>query len=143
MSKYYVSVTRLIQAPAEKIFDLLADPASHAKFDGSGTVQGVPGGDSERLYLGASFGMDMKLGKKYRMQNKVTEFEEGRRIAWEPAGGYVWRYVLEPKDGGTLVTEEWDASDNPRRFMMGLLGFPKRNRKGITATLERLAGLVE
>ena len=44
-----VSVERVIPAPAEKIFDLLADPARHRDIDGSGTVRdakiglGAPG----------------------------------------------------------------------------------------------------
>ena len=38
-----VSVERQINAPAEEIFALLADPARHADFDGSGMVQKLRG----------------------------------------------------------------------------------------------------
>ena len=34
-----VSRTREINAPAEEIFELLADPRRHHEFDGSGSVQ--------------------------------------------------------------------------------------------------------
>ena len=34
-----MSVERVIPAPADKIFDLLVDPARHLDIDGSGTVQ--------------------------------------------------------------------------------------------------------
>ena len=39
-----VTVERIIPAPAEKIFDLLADPAGHARIDGSGTVTAARSG---------------------------------------------------------------------------------------------------
>ena len=50
-----VSVERMIPAPPEKIFDLLADPARHRDIDGSGTVRDAKSG-SERLALGRSSG---------------------------------------------------------------------------------------
>ena len=75
----------------------------------------------------------MKFAKSYTMTNTVTEYEEGRLITWS--------YAFTPVDGGTIVTETWDASTSTRRFMMGLLGFPKRNQRGITQTLQRLHDL--
>lgn len=80
----------------------------------------------------------MKIGANYGMTNTVTEYEEGRRIAWTPNSDYLWRYRFTPVDGGTIVAEEWDARTSKRRFFMGLLGFPRRNRRGIEQTLERL-----
>ena len=113
------SVERMIPAPPEKIFDLLADPARHRDIDGSGTVREAKTG-SERLALGSRFGMSMKMGIPYSMVSEVIEFDENRRIAWQthpPAswgakfgGGRIWRYELEPVDGGTLVRESWDFS---------------------------------
>jgi uncharacterized protein YndB with AHSA1/START domain len=114
-----VSAERVVRAPAERIFDLLARPSQHRLIDGSGTVRD-PYEGPERLTLGARFGMDMKIGGAYRMVNEVVEFEEGRRIAWQPRpdhrgvdrliGGRIWRWELEPVDGGTLVRETWDIS---------------------------------
>src|SRR4051794_4492185 len=77
-----VSVERLIPAPAEKIFDLLADPARHCDIDGSGTVRAAKTG-SERLGLGSKFGMSMKAGFSYSMVSEVIEFDENRCIAWQ------------------------------------------------------------
>ena len=111
------TVERLIAAPADKIFDLLADPARHQEIDGSGTVRGTPEG-SQRLALGSKFGMSMHVGLSYSMVSTVVEFEENRLIAWQPrpsiapmrlfVGGRIWRYELVPQDGGTLVRESWD-----------------------------------
>ena len=113
------SAERVIPAPSEKIFDLLADPSRHREIDGSGTVRDAKAG-SERLALGSKFGMSMKMGIPYSMSNTVIEFEENRRIAWQTlpsvswgakfGGGRIWRYELEPVDGATLVREVWDIS---------------------------------
>ena len=70
-----------INAPASKIFDLLASPAAHQRFDGSGSVKDAISGP-ERLFLGATFGMAMKIKVPYRIKNTVVEFEENKKIMW-------------------------------------------------------------
>lgn len=144
MSDLVTSATRVIAAPATAIFDLLADPAAHARFDGSGTVKQARAGGPERLSQHATFGMDMKMGMPYRINNTVVEFEEGRRIAWRHFGGHVWRYVLEPVGDGssTRVTEEFDWSTARSQLFIKLIGAPERNRKAMEATLERLEQVV-
>lgn len=113
-----ISVQRLVPSPPEPIFDLLVDPTGHADIDGGGTVRGARSG-GRRLALGDRFGMDMHLGVAYSTRNTVIELDENRRIAWQTTaggplgrvvGGRIWRYQLEPVDGGTLVTETWDLS---------------------------------
>jgi uncharacterized protein YndB with AHSA1/START domain len=115
MKSNVFTVERRIQASPEVIFDVLADPTKHSLIDGSGMVQGVEKeGESARLALGVTFGMSMKMGISYATASTVVEFEENRRIAWQtgPKGklepyvaGRIWRYELEPRDGGTLVRE--------------------------------------
>jgi uncharacterized protein YndB with AHSA1/START domain len=114
-----VSVSRVIPAPAEAIFDILADPGRHQEIDGSGTVQGAHSATPRRLKLGDTFGMSMRMGVPYSTRNVVVEFEDNRRIAWRTLAaplltllftGRTWRYVLEPVEGGTRVTETWDIS---------------------------------
>ena len=92
--------------------------------------------------MGATFGMDMKIGAPYKITNTVIEFDEGKQIAWRHFNGHVWRYTFEAVDGGTLVTEQWDARPAPNRIFLRLSGFAGRNRKGIIATLQRLDELV-
>lgn len=134
-----VAVERTIPAGPQQIFDVLADPAQHPLIDGSGSVQAARDGNPQRLSLGATFGMDMKLGAPYRVTNKVVEFEEGRQIAWRHFSGHVWRYVLTPEADGTRVREEWDPRPAKAPWVLSLLGFPRRNRAGMTVTLDRLA----
>lgn len=138
MSDDQVSRTRFVPAPPQEVFDLLADPRKHALIDGSGTVQSAVSGP-ERLQLGATFGMSMKMGVPYRIKNTVEEFEEGSRIAWRHVGRHRWRYELRPVEGGTEVTETFDTSTvpAPMRPLTKLLG--KKNGDAIDATLDRLA----
>lgn len=134
-----ISVSRVIPAPAQAIFDLLANPAMHPVLDGSGTVKASRGQNPERLSLGARFGMDMRLGGPYRVTNEVTEFEEGRRIAWRHMARYTWRYELEPQNGETKVTESFDTTTGlAPAFIIRALGFFRRNEESMRKTLENI-----
>jgi uncharacterized protein YndB with AHSA1/START domain len=152
MSLWVETVERVIPAPPGAIFELIADPRRHKDIDGSGTVRDakdVP----ERLELGSTFGMNMQYGGSYSMQNTVIEFEPNRRIAWQARpprdgggiwrqlfGGRIWRYELEPVDGGTKVRESWDVSKERNKWAVRAYG-PK-TRKNMAATLERIEGLL-
>lgn len=133
----------VVDASPSDVFDLLADPRRHADFDGSGTVQASQTDAPERLSEGATFGMKMRLGVPYPMTNTVIEFVENEQIAWRHFGKHVWRYSLEPVDGGarTKVVEEFDW--RPAVFPPALewTGMAKKNGRSIEATLERLADL--
>ena len=98
-----------IKAPAKVIFDLIADPKSHTKIDGSGMLKGELKAP-ERLFLGASFGMKMRLGIPYIIKNTVLEFEENKSIAWRHLLHNVWRYeLIEIDPRTTLVIQSWDG----------------------------------
>jgi hypothetical protein len=134
-------VQRTVACTPQRLFDLVADPAQHPLIDGSGTVIAARDGNPARLALGSTFAMDMHLVLGYRIVNTVVEFDEGRRIAWRHFYGHRWRYVFEPVEGGTLVTEQWDARHARSRLPLALLGYPARNRGGIEKSLDRLAAL--
>jgi uncharacterized protein YndB with AHSA1/START domain len=145
------SAERVIPAPPEKIFDLLADPSRHQDIDGSGTVRAAKEG-SQRLALGSRFGMSMKMGLPYSMVSTVIEFDENRRIAWQtrPAsslgarfgGGRIWRYELEPVDGGTRVRETWDISQEAGFSRALVARGRKRTVENMDGTLARIEDLV-
>ena len=78
-----LTVERVIPAPPEKIFDLLADPGGPSEDRRLGRGGAAKVGGPDRLELGSTFGMGMKLGVPYSATNKVIEFEDGRRIAWQ------------------------------------------------------------
>jgi uncharacterized protein YndB with AHSA1/START domain len=135
-----ISVSRVIHAPASRIFDLLADPRQHVRLDGSGSVSSVKDAP-ERLALGSTFSMHMKMGLGYVTRNRVVEFEENRRIAWHHFALFVWRYELEEVEGGTKVTESFNY-DKPWARVFIAMGFPERNRTAMQGTLERLESIV-
>ena len=142
-----VSARIVIDADAATVFDVLADPAQHALFDGSGTVKAALSGPP-RLYLGARFGMRMHWGAPYVIRNVVIEYDEDRRIAWRHFARHVWRYELAPADDAigtpaTAVTETFDWSPAPLGFAYERLGFVAHNIEAIDATLQRLKVLVE
>ena len=144
-----LEATRLVHAPAETIFDLLATPDRHPDLDASRTVRGsrTPG---RLAAVGDVFVMDMHgrdMGD-YRVDNHVVALEPDREIAWAPAthggdrGGQVWGYRLEPAgEGDTRVTHLYDWSQVTLEPLLPYL--PVVDADGLAATLERLAGLVE
>jgi hypothetical protein len=125
------------------IFALLADPARHHEVDGSGTVIAARSGAPERLSLGAKFGMSMKVGVPYKIENAVVAFIENETIAWKHFGGHVWRYDLRPgtEPETTDVTETFDWSTSKGPIFLELAGYPKRNAKAMEKTLDRMAEL--
>ncbi len=133
-----VSRSTIVPAPAQMIFDLLADPRRHNEIDGSGSVQSAQIDAPERLSLDATFGMQMKIGVRYKITNTVVEFEEGKTIAWRHFGGHIWRYILEPVDGGTKVTEQFDWNKSKSPLILKLRKSPQENAKSIEKTLENL-----
>jgi uncharacterized protein YndB with AHSA1/START domain len=141
--KKVIQASRLVKATPQQIFDLLADPRKHSLIDGSGSVQNARVNAPERLSLGAKFGMDMKMGLPYRITNEVVEFDEPKQIGWRHMGGHIWRYVLEPANGGTMVTEQFDWTHSKSPIVLKLMGAFDKNKKAIAATLERLAAHYE
>lgn len=138
-----ISVERIIAAPADEIFDVLARPARHAEIDGSDTIQSARLDGPKRLTRGSKFGMRMKfLGIKYRITNTVVEFEENELIAWQHFGRHIWRYELEADDEGTLVRESFDWRNTPVPRYYEVAGFSTSHLGNMARTLERLDAVV-
>jgi uncharacterized protein YndB with AHSA1/START domain len=146
-----VSVERVIPASPEAIFAIISDPNRHREIDGSGTVRDakrVP----EKLRLGSTFGMNMKMGVPYAMKSTVIDYEENRRLAWQTtapvgfvdwlAGGRVWRYELELVDGGTKVTESWDISQEAVFTRPIVRRAAKETSRNMAKTLERIEAVL-
>lgn len=135
-ARHVVTETRIIAAPRQVLFDLVADPALHPRIDGSGTVRAQAAGGPERLGAGVRFGMSMRMGLPYRISNRVVEFEEGSRIAWMHFSRAVWRWEFRDVDGGTEVRESFDWSCARSRTMMRR--FVSGNTVSMRRSLERL-----
>jgi uncharacterized protein YndB with AHSA1/START domain len=150
-----VSATRIINAPAEDIFAVLADPAAHAAIDGTGWVR-EPVDRQQLTAAGQVFRMAMYHANhpdgSYQMANRVQELDPPRAISWEPGqetgegslrfGGWVWRYDLVPAvPSGTKVTLSYDWSAVPGSLRQHI-GFPPFPPDHLGNSLARLADLV-
>ena len=126
MADGFVSVTRHIEVPAERLFALVADSANHPLFDGSGMVR-TPAPGVMVSGVGDAFVMDMHHDRfgDYQMRSEVVEYQAGRRLVWEPArvadpggegdappsGRYRWGFEFSPDGvGATMVTESFDCT---------------------------------
>jgi hypothetical protein len=147
-----VSVDRVINASAASLFAVVADATRHPEIDGSGQLVKAKDGAARELALGSTFGMSMKMGLPYSMSNTVVEFERDRRIAWKTVqsgplgrflGGRIWRYEFEPVDGGTLVTESWDISQDKHAFFLKHPRVGEHTASAMSKTLDRLAEITE
>jgi uncharacterized protein YndB with AHSA1/START domain len=107
MADESISATTVIDASAEVVFAVLADPVKHAAIDGTGWVSESL--DSEPLTAaGQTFRMAMYHENHpdgaYQTINQVLAFDPPSAISWKPGydagdgrlefGGWTWRYDL-------------------------------------------------
>jgi uncharacterized protein YndB with AHSA1/START domain len=110
-----VSASIDVAAPADRIFELIADPSQQPLWDGNDNL--AEAADGQRVHaVGDVFLMSITMGAV--RENHVVEFEEGRRIAWRPSEpgspppGHLWRWELQAMDDDhTRVTHTYDWSD--------------------------------
>ena len=156
MTDETMTATCVVDAPAETVFDVLADPTTHQAIDGTGWVRESLAG--KRLTeVGQVFRMAMYHqnygGMHYEVANRVEVFQPPHAIAWLPGqgaddanldfGGWIWRYDLEPVgDDRTEVTLTYDWSAVPRAVREHI-GFPPFDRQHLDNSLKHLAGLAQ
>ncbi len=140
-----VSASREIVAGAERIFELIADPAQQPRWDGNDNLAMASAGQRIRR-AGEVFTMTLTKGSI--RENHVVEFEEGRRVAWMPAEagkrppGHLWRWELEPiGTSRTRVTHtyDWTQLTDKKRLPRARATTAGKLR----ASLDRLAALAE
>lgn len=115
MADRIVTASSEVHAPADLIFELIADPARQPEWDGNDNLLDAAPGQRVRA-VGDVFTMATTKGNV--RENHVVEFDEGRLIAWTPAEpgqpppGHLWRWELEPLDDGRCrVTHTYDWTD--------------------------------
>jgi hypothetical protein len=138
MTQLKITESLDINAPTARIFSLLADPAMHPRVDGTGMLRSAVE-NRPISKLGDVFFMSMTHWTRgnYITENHVVEFEQDRRIAWEPVaqksesskfdsnGGTResrwWGWQLEPlNEEKTRVTEFFEGrhlSEELRRYI--------------------------
>ena len=140
-----VSASREISARPETVFELIADPSRQPEWDGSDNLASADGGQRVRR-AGDVFTMTLTNGGV--RENHVTEFTEGRLIAWTPSEkgkrppGHLWRWELEPAgDTGTRVTVTYDWTRLTDRNRLPRARWTTAER--LQASLDRLAATAE
>lgn len=149
-----VSVTETIDATAEVIFAVLADPAQHAAIDGTGWVREPldrePLTAAGQIFRMAMYHPDHPDGG-YEIANRVQVLAPPNAISWEPGydtgdgslgfGGWVWRYDLTPAEPcGTEVTLSYDWSAVPDSVRENI-SFPPFPADHLANSLAHLADL--
>ena len=149
-----MSVVTTIKAPAQTVFDVLADPSTHEAIDGTGWVResldGKPLIEAGQVFRIAMY-HDNHPNKHYEMANRVEVFDPPHAVAWQPGqgpddenlefGGWVWRYDLKPVDSAeTEVTLTYDWSKVPPALREHIQ-FPPFDRQHLDNSLTHLAQL--
>jgi uncharacterized protein YndB with AHSA1/START domain len=147
-----VSVSRDVAAPAETVWELVADLPRMGEWspetEGGEWISGATG-----PVPGAKFkGSNRHEGKSWKTVARVVDADPGRRFSFmvKAAGLPVaeWAYDIEATESGCRVTESW--TDRRPGFFKPLAaratGVPDRaehNRATMEQTLERLAAAAE
>jgi carbon monoxide dehydrogenase subunit G len=135
-----IRVTHTIQAPAEQVFDILADHANYKLFPGVSDSKLLTPGKKERDGVGAV--REVKVGAA-RFVEEITHYQRPSRLDYlivrsfppvQHKGGSI---RLEPSGGGTLVT--WTSEVRLRLPLLGGLLTPllcKQLSEGFLHTLK-------
>jgi uncharacterized protein YndB with AHSA1/START domain len=146
-----ITVSRIIDAPAPEIFDVLTLPSRHREIDGSGFV--VSDDRTDRITaVGQVFRMNMTgdhMGGDYQTENHVTGYDKNRLVAWRttPAGteppGWEWIWELEA-DGSdsTEVTLTYDWDKVTDKALLQKVSFPLVSEDQLEDSLANLAAAV-
>jgi hypothetical protein len=151
-SDMQASVTVAMDAPAEQIWDLVADVRNTGKFSPE-TFEAEWLDGATGPALGAKFRGHVKrneIGPIYWTTCRVTACEPGSEFGFEVLAGSRpvnnWHYLFTPVDGGTEVTESFRMTEGLFTTVFGLIGGPLRKRRNIRdmrTTLERIKAVVE
>lgn len=144
-SERIVSATREVAADAERIFELIADPALQPSWDGNDNLAAAEPGQRVRQ-VGDVFITRLTMGED--RHNHVVEFVEGRLIAWRPSEpgnqppGHLWRWELTAVSRartGVTHTYDWTDLTDPKRLARARATTADRLR----ASMDRLAAIAE
>jgi hypothetical protein len=146
------SVTVAMDAPAQKIWDLVADIRNTGKFSPE-TFEAEWLDGATGPALGATFRGHVKrneIGPIYWTTCRVTACEPGSEFGFEVLIGdrpvNNWHYLFTQVQSGTEVTESFRMNKGLMTTLFGLFGGQLRKRRNIRdmrKTLERIKAFVE
>jgi uncharacterized protein YndB with AHSA1/START domain len=142
---HQIQVSRIVEAPVERVFALIADPDRHPDLDGTGTLR------ASRTHtviteVGDVFIMDVHahdIGRN-QSQSVVTTYVRDRALGWAPGPvdrdpfGHTFTFTLEPNgDDQTLVTLTYDWSAVTDEQLLATM--PRVSKEELSRSLDRLA----
>ncbi len=146
------SVTVHMAAPADEIWNLIADVRNTGRFSPE-VLEAEWLGGATGPALGARFRGHVKrneIGPVYWTTCKVTACEPGKEFGFavllgdKPVNN--WHYALSPSGDGTDVTESFRLTEGVLTTLFGMFGGQLRTRRNIrdmTKTLNRIKAEVE
>jgi uncharacterized protein YndB with AHSA1/START domain len=150
-----LEVSTTVQAPPEKIWPLVSDPAGMGRFSPEAVGANYKGGAAGPS-LGAKFkGKNRNGWHRWSTDGKITTFDANRAVAWDISfmGFKVarWTYELDAgADGTTTVTERWQDLRIPLlrwpplgALVTGQKDRPGCNKQGMETSLERIKATAE
>ena len=143
----------VIDAPAEAIYDLLAEMPRMGEWSPECQqvewTNGATCAVVDATFVGHNKGGPAGL-MKWSRNGRILEADRGRAFAFFTEEGgresTVWRYELEPVDGGTAVTESFQLKPAAwSRLYWTIAGWArgKTNERGMRQTLERIRTIAE
>lgn len=140
-----VTASAIIAAPADVVFEEIADPARQIAWDGNDNL--AESAEGQRVHaVGDVFVTYTTKGKE--RHNHVVELDEGRLIAWRPSEpgqsppGHLWRWEVRPlEDGRSEVTHTYDWTHLADERRLERARWTTSDR--LQASLERLAEVCE
>lgn len=146
------SWSTVIEAPAERIYDLVADLPRMGDWSPECRqvewLEGSTGPAEGATFVGHNQGGPGGL-MKWSRRGRVLTADPGREFAFVTEEGgresTEWRYVLEPLEGGTLVTETYAVRWIPTwaRIVDVPTNRARELRQAMQHTLEQLKGAAE
>jgi len=103
----HIEKSAVINAPAEKVFDILNDPTRASELNPNLTLltytPAAMGGYDNTWEYGMA-------GRKFSGETKIVEFQRPQRIAWSTAGGIPshWVWTVQPQGSGVKVSLSLD-----------------------------------
>ena len=146
------SVTVSVAAPAEQIWELIADIRNTGKFSPE-TFEAEWLDGATGPALGALFRGHVRrneIGPVYWTTCRVAACDPGREFGFEVLVGdravNNWHYGLTPTGSATDVTESFRMNQNPLLWLYSVLGGQlrrRRNLRDMRKTLERIKAIAE
>ena len=146
------AVTVSMAAPADRIWNLIADVRNTGKFSPE-TFEAEWLGGATGPALGARFRGHVRrneIGPVYWTTCRVTACDPGREFGFEVLVGdravNNWHYRLTPSGPTTDVTESFRLNDSALMSLYSVLGGQLRRRRNVRdmrKTLERIKAVVE